>query len=232
MTIISGAIAGIVNPKDKFTSQLGVYTSLIGTGCGAIFGLVLGNKSRERKSPAGSQERETRVLSNGIWQDWRNFVIVCKVKESEEITSFYLEPEDRGKIPHFQPGQFLTIKLNISERDRHVICTYSLSDYKTTNKYYRLLIKQEPMPPNLDVPAGIASNFMHDRIFAGDVISVKPPSGNFILDVNDPLPAVLISNGVGIAHDRYDKSLQFTVCLPFLHRTDGSNLVLQVDIYC
>lgn len=50
------------------------------------------------------------------------------------------------------------------------------------------------MPLSLDVPAAIASNFMHDRIFA-DVILAEPPSGKFILDVRGSLPALLTSNG-------------------------------------
>ena len=39
---------------------------------------------------------------------------------------------------------------------------------------------------------------MHDRIAEGSVIPCKPPNGKFFLDVESPVPAVLISNGVGI----------------------------------
>ena len=46
--------------------------------------------------------------------------------------------------------------------------------------------------------AGVASNFMHDRIHAGSVIAAKPPNGKFVLDVHKSSSAVLISNGVGI----------------------------------
>jgi ferredoxin-NADP reductase len=193
VTIISGVTIGLINPKGKSASSFGVYSSLLGTGCGAIFGLVLTSKAGQETS--GSSE----LLSDSdVWKDWRNFVVVRKVRESEEITSFYLQPEDKGKIPSFQPGQFLTIRLDIPGQNKPVIRTYSLSDYSESCEYYRLSIKRERAPKDLDVPPGVASNFMHDRIHEGSVILAKPPNGKFVLDVQKSIPAVLISNGVGI----------------------------------
>lgn len=193
VTIVSGVAIGLINPKDKSAAQVGVYSSLLGTGCGAIFGLVLTSKASQEISVS------TEVKSNSKnWKDWRNFVVVRKVKESEEITSFYLQPEDKGEIYTFQAGQFLTIKLDIPGQDKPVIRTYSLSDYPEPCTYYRLSIKREPAPKGLNLPPGIASNFMHDRIDEGSIIPAKPPNGKFVLDVQKSIPAVLISNGVGI----------------------------------
>lgn len=189
-TIVSGAVVGLANVKDK--ARLGVYASLLGTGGGALVGLVAARRVSTKASIA-----QTTTVSN-TWQDWRKFVVVRKVKESEEITSFYLKPEDKSEISNFQPGQFLTIKLDIPGQAKPVIRTYSLSDYPEPCEYYRLSIKREPAPQGLDVLPGIASNFMHDRIHEGSVILAKPPKGKFVLDVNKSLPAVLISNGVGI----------------------------------
>ncbi|WP_228055319.1 2Fe-2S iron-sulfur cluster-binding protein [Gloeocapsopsis crepidinum] len=186
-TIVSGAVVGFTNVKDK--ARLGVYASLLGTSCGAIAGLV---------SSISTKKSMTQPTGSSTWQDWRNFIVIRKVKESEEITSFYLKPENNAEIPNFQPGQFLTIKLDIPGQAKPVIRTYSLSDDSEGCEYYRLSIKREPAPPGLDVPPGIASNFMHDRINEGSVILVKPPKGHFVLDVNNSLPVVLISNGVGI----------------------------------
>ncbi len=101
-------------------------------------------------------------------------------------------------IPNFQPGQFLTIKLSIPGQEKPVIRTYSLSDCLDPWEYYRLSIKRESAPKGLDVRPGVASNFMHDQVNEGSVIPAKPPRGKFVLDVQKSLPAVLISNGVGI----------------------------------
>jgi hypothetical protein len=199
VTLAAAVAIGVTNPKDKSAYQFGVYSALFGTGCGAVFGLVHTSKASQQQSAQDLNiKRSSQTTNSKIWQDWRNFVVVRKVKESEEITSFYLKLEDNGEIPNFQPGQFLTIRLDIPGQSKPVIRTYSLSDYTNSCEYYRLSIKRETTPRGLDVPAGIASNFMHDFVNEGSVIAAKPPSGRFVIDVQKSLPAVLISNGVGI----------------------------------
>jgi uncharacterized protein len=170
--------------KEDAAYRAALIAAFVGAGCGAVFGLVYPTKSNP-------PDRAT-------WKDWRNFVVVRKVKESEEITSFYLRPEEGGDLPKFQPGQFLTIKLDIPGQPKPVIRTYSLSDYAEPCEFYRLSIKREPMPAGSNFMPGIASNFMHDRVQEGSIIPAKPPSGKFVLDLQKSLPAVLISNGVGI----------------------------------
>ncbi len=193
---VASAIAlGFTKSKDESAHQAAVYSALAAGGCGALFGLVCTSPG---KSTAVANKPDTSPANTSTWKDWRNFVVVRKVKESEEITSFYLQPEDQGDIPNFQPGQFLTIQLNIPGQARPVLRTYSLSDYRQPCDYYRLSIKREPAPSGLDVMPGIASNFMHDQIQEGSVIPANPPSGRFFLDVQKSTPAVLISNGVGI----------------------------------
>jgi uncharacterized protein len=190
---------GVTKSKDESAYRTAVYASLIGAGCGALFGFAAKSQGNPRAATqAGQDDQLAQTTTNITWKDWRNFVVVRKVKESEEITSFYLRPEDQGELPTFQPGQFLTIKLEIPGQPKSVIRTYSLSNYTQPQEYYRLSIKREPMPPGLDVMPGIASNFMHDHVHEGSVIPAKPPSGKFILDVQKSIPAVLISNGVGI----------------------------------
>ena len=198
--ILASAIAiGATKSKDESAYRAALYSALIGAGCGAVFGLTYTNRENQRDSIQALPDKQAnQSVENTTWKDWRNFVVVRKVKESEEITSFYLQPEDKGEIPNFQPGQFLTIKLDIPGQKKPVIRTYSLSDYPEPCDYYRLSIKREPMPPGLDVMPGIASNFMHDQVHEGAVIPAKPPSGKFVLDVQKAIPAVLISNGVGI----------------------------------
>lgn len=191
-TMISAVAIGVANPQNKSVYKSGVYASLIATVLGGMLGLVVVDKSKQEKSTADTK------TDNNTWKDWRNFVVDRKVKESQEITSFYLKPQDKGDIPDFKPGQFLTIKLDISEQPRPVIRTYSLSDYPNSREYYRLSIKREGSPKGLDVPPGVSSTFMHDRIEEGSIIPAKPPNGKFVLDINKSLPAVLISNGVGI----------------------------------
>lgn len=195
VTMAAAIGLGITNAKDNTAYRAALYSALAGTGGGAILGLVYRLKDNQQSAQLVEQSQPSE---HQTWKDWRNFVVIRKVKESEEITSFYLQPEDGGNIPNFQPGQFLTIKLDIPGQSRPVIRTYSLADYIEPCEYYRLSIKREPMPAGSNFMPGIASNFMHDRIQVGSIIPAKPPSGKFVLDTQKPLPAVLISNGVGI----------------------------------
>jgi uncharacterized protein len=197
VTLASAIAIGIINPKDKSAYPWGVYAALLAMGGGAALGLAYRGKTSDKRS---IQESDAISMPNSesLWKDWRNFKVVRKEKESENITSFYLKPEDGMEIPSFQPGQFLTIRLDIPGQTKPVIRTYSLSDYSELCDYYRLSIKREPTPEGLDVPPGLASNFMHDQVQEGSVIAAKPPSGQFVLNVHKAIPAVLISNGVGI----------------------------------
>ena len=193
VTLIFALIIGIGNlEENKANHKIGVYGALLSAIAGAIVGSVVGYKPNNRSTTT------EKATNKAPWQDWRDFVVEKKVKESEEITSFYLKPQDNKKLPDFKPGQFLTIKLDVPNQSRPTIRTYSLSDYNKTNNYYRLSVKKEAAPKDLDVPPGVASNFMHDSLQEGSIIQCKPPNGKFFIDVASSVPAVLISNGVGI----------------------------------
>jgi ferredoxin-NADP reductase len=189
-TILTGGLLGLSKLEDQRVNQLAVYTGIAGAIAGAVFGGMI-------KPQVRAVEQTAKSPSDG-WTDWRNFVVSRKVPESQEITSFYLKPQDGQPIPNFQPGQFLTIKLDIPDQPRPVMRTYSLSDFSVTPDYYRLSIKREDPPKGKEVPPGVASNFMHDHIQEGSVIPCKPPNGKFVLDGQSQRPVVLISNGVGI----------------------------------
>jgi uncharacterized protein len=194
------------SPKDptaETNSKLAVYASFVSTVIGSVVGLGAGKCKDDRAQLSDDTLARTNDLvedltSNNGWTDWRKFIVMRKVKESDGITSFYLHPEDNGAIPDFSPGQFLTLKLDIPGQPKPVIRTYSLSDYDRSPMNYRLSIKRELAPANLNVSPGIASNFMHDSIHEDSIVWVKPPTGKFVLDLYSSKPAVLISNGVGI----------------------------------
>ncbi|MEM8674122.1 MAG: 2Fe-2S iron-sulfur cluster-binding protein [Cyanobacteria bacterium P01_G01_bin.67] len=195
VTMIAALVIGFSEkPRDKSAHKMGVYASLLALVAGAGIGLFV----KDTQDSPSAVSPTTKQVKEDAWQDWRDFQIVRKEAESKEITSFYFQPVDGGKIPSFEPGKYLTIKLDIPDQPRPVIRTYSLSDYPQSQDYYRLSIKREGSPKGLDVPPGVASNFMHDRIEVGSIIPCKPPNGKFYLDVADSVPAILISNGVGI----------------------------------
>ena len=141
-------------------------------------------------------ENEKARLS---WNGFRKFKVVSKVKETHDITSFYLSPHDGKPLPSFFPGQFLTFQLNIQGNTHPVVRCYSLSDSPHHPDRYRVSIKKVPPPRNdPKAPPGLVSNHFHESINENDILDVKAPSGQFYLDIHAKGPVVLLAGGVGI----------------------------------
>lgn len=141
------------------------------------------------------------------WTDWKDFKIVRKEKEAEEITSFYLQPVDSNlKLPSFKPGQYISVNVFVDELDGGVwqARQYSLSDAPGKD-YLRISVKREPgievgEPGHMSHP-GYLSNIMHEKKHVGDIVRVSHPWGDFFFDEekeDSSAPIVLISAGVGL----------------------------------
>jgi ferredoxin-NADP reductase/predicted pyridoxine 5'-phosphate oxidase superfamily flavin-nucleotide-binding protein len=113
--------------------------------------------------------------------------VMSKIRESDDVTSFYLHSNSAQPLQAFQAGQHLPIKLTMGAGER-VTRTYSLSDAPMAG-HYRLSVKREAH--------GRVSQYLHDQVKEGDFISAQQPSGDFLYQHNKQ-PAVLISAGVGI----------------------------------
>ena len=122
----------------------------------------------------------------GGWRGTRLFRVARKVRESEEITSFYLRPDDGGELLAFHPGQYIGLRLVIDGEE--VRRNYSLSA-ASNGREYRISVKREP--------EGTVSKHLHDNLREHDTIELLAPAGDFRLEPSDK-PLVLISGGVGI----------------------------------
>ncbi|MGJ7510959.1 NO-inducible flavohemoprotein [Variovorax sp. GT1P44] len=135
---------------------------------------------------AEKQIYDSKAAAPGGWRGGRDFKVVRKEVESDEITSFYFAPIDGKPVLDFQPGQYITLRLRFDGQD--IRRNYSLSA-ATNGHTYRISVKREI--------GGLASNHLHDAVQVGSTIELFPPSGAFTLEQSDR-PLVLISGGVGI----------------------------------
>jgi len=139
------------------------------------------------------------AAKEGGWEGFRNFVVDGKEKESSVITSFYLKPQDGGKVPIYLAGQYITLRIPTNDGIT-TMRNYSLSD-KSGQDYLRISVKKEK-GPKVDTPKGYVSNMMHDKIEVGDALEVAAPCGEFVLNLNDndkhDRPLVLLAAGIGI----------------------------------
>ncbi|MWV14918.1 NO-inducible flavohemoprotein [Pseudomonas sp. L-22-4S-12] len=122
----------------------------------------------------------------GGWRGGRLFRVAGKVAESEEITSFHLQPSDGGAVVDFVPGQYIGLRLQLDGEE--VRRNYSLSA-APNGREYRISVKREV--------GGRVSNHLHDRVQVGDQLELFAPAGDFSLTPSRK-PLLLISAGVGI----------------------------------
>jgi len=138
---------------------------------------------------------QQKATQQGGWTGWRPFFVGKKIVESEEITSFYLQPTDGGKVMPHIPGQYISIRVFLPELSLYQSRQYSVSS-TPTHDYYRISVKKEK-GLLLDTDGKI-SNYLHNFIQEGDKVDLTAPAGNFTLTEDLDAPVVLISGGVGL----------------------------------
>jgi len=138
------------------------------------------------------------------WTGFRTFQVSKVVKETKDIASVYLKPEDGKSIPSFAPGQHLTIKVPVPGQSKPVVRCYSLSMAPHPD-HYRISVKAivTPLPGGSENEPqqfhhGVASHFINNSMCAGDRMEVKAPAGHFVLDESSNLPVILLAGGIGI----------------------------------
>jgi ferredoxin-NADP reductase len=161
-------------------------------------------ESAHARSP---DTREIPAAPSAAWSGWRDFHVVRREFEDKAQTqcSFYLQPVDRIPLASFKPGQYLTFSLQVPDRtaeassvDRTITRCYSLSDRPDPASYRITVKRMSPPPDRPGLPPGASSSHFHDRVQEGDVLKVKAPAGQFYIDPDAAVPAVLIAGGIGI----------------------------------
>lgn len=127
------------------------------------------------------------------WKFFKDFIVARKVRESGNITSFYLKPADGSKVPSYQPGQYISVRLAIPGEKYLFNRQYSLSQAAKEDEF-RISVKREAD----NNPNGRVSLYLHEEVAIGDCIEVSAPAGEFVLDSEKKSPVAFVSGGVGI----------------------------------
>lgn len=141
---------------------------------------------------------------DAAWLGYRKFRVVRKVIEDGkgETASFYLAPLDGRRLPPYPPGAYLNIRVDVPGRGAEAR-SYSISGAWRPDAY-RLSIKRVPASTDphtgKPLPAGVVSNFVHDHVHEGSTLDVSAPQHcpQFVLDMEQDSPIVLLGGGVGI----------------------------------
>ena len=109
------------------------------------------------------------------------------LEESSVVKSFRLQPVDASGVWLHQAGQYLPVRLTLPGDERPTSRVYTLS-VAPSDGFYRISVKRQ----------GVFSAHLHDHCRVGDVIQVRAPRGEFVVDALEQRPLVLISAGIGI----------------------------------
>jgi nitric oxide dioxygenase len=115
-------------------------------------------------------------------------------RQSENVISIRMVPQDGAPAPAFQAGQYLSCTVDLGD-GRSQIRQYSLSDAPRDGSL-RISVKREDGAS--PAPAGEVSHWLHANVQPGSVLQVSPPCGDFAPDTESDAPLVLLSAGVGI----------------------------------
>lgn len=133
-----------------------------------------------------------------LWSGWRRFKVRKRVDEDPagQYVSFYLCPVNRRRLPAFEPGQHVQLRVEVPDPDhegrmKDLIRTYYLSD-SANGRYYRILVQR------VSENGGLA-NYLVKHLQKGALVELTAPAGHCPFDLAEAKPLVLLGSGAGLA---------------------------------
>jgi nitric oxide dioxygenase len=139
---------------------------------------------------------EARLYARAARTSPQTLEVTEVTHECPGVISYYLR--GHGRVPGpFEPGQYVSVAVDLPQHGVRQLRQYSLSD-ANTRPYWRITVKREE--ELADSPAGWVSNHLHKHVHAGSRLQVSPAFGDFVpLSAADSSrPLALLSAGVGI----------------------------------
>ncbi|EPE03448.1 globin-like protein [Ophiostoma piceae UAMH 11346] len=112
------------------------------------------------------------------------------------------DKSDKARLPHYRPGQYVSVRMFIPSTSTYQSRQYSLSTRYHAD-HYRISVKRDEGTRFANtvsasyLNSGLVSNAMIDCINAGDCVDVSHPTGEFFAEFGSSSPLVLISAGIG-----------------------------------
>lgn len=110
----------------------------------------------------------------------------CVVQETPDTRTFVMRPNHIW--PGFCAGQHVLVEVEI-DAVRH-LRAYSLSSVATDGRLVAITVKRQP--------GGKVSNWLHDHLRPGDVLTLGAPAGDLVLPTSVPPHLLMLSAGSGI----------------------------------
>lgn len=128
------------------------------------------------------------VVAGDVWREWE---VVSRSEETEDVARFRLRPADGSPAPAFRPGQYVSVQVALPDGARQ-IRQYSLS-CAPGSALRSITVKRVH---GGGAPDGEVSRHLHAHVRAGDRLRVSAPYGDLVLTADDA-PLLLASAGIG-----------------------------------
>ncbi|HTH76204.1 MAG TPA: hybrid-cluster NAD(P)-dependent oxidoreductase [Trinickia sp.] len=120
--------------------------------------------------------------------DEEETLVCCQVRqETHDVKSFFFMSRE-GRTFSFEPGQFITLELEIDGET--INRCYTISSAPTRPHTISITVKR--------VPGGKVSNWLHDNLRPGDAVRVLGPAGEFTCARHAAGKYLFLSAGSGI----------------------------------
>jgi len=211
---IGGVVLEVLRPIDrcKATSvdpQTGAadinLPHLLASHYGHIFCGVYARVVKSGRIDTGDEISETGVAPAALKdaasfatapsvQNWpRAMRVIERKKESDEVTSFWLEDSLAQLITDIAPASYL--RLHVEGECGPLSRSYTLSGWSPDRTRMRISVKREPHP-------GALSRWLHSSLHRGDTIITSGPFVDPSLEwrarINSDQPVLILTGGIGI----------------------------------
>lgn len=176
---------------------------MIGIGCiVAVLVIALALLWRYRPAGRATEPMPGIAPTTPRWTGWRRFKVRKRVDEDGvgRYCSFYLAPENHKRLPAFEPGQYVQVRVEVPDpehpgRMRDCIRPYYLSD-SSNGRYYRICVQRLERSEGAEGPV---SSYLLENLRKGAVVELQSPEGRCPFDLDATTPLVVIGMGAGIA---------------------------------
>ena len=150
---------------------------------------VLGAGPRPPSAAGGHVGLTVHPAALPVWGDTDESPLVCRqvLDITHDVRTFLFASEEPAQF-HFDPGQFLTLRLRIDGRP--VDRCYTISTPPTRPHLIGITVKRQP--------GGLVSNWLHDTLRPGQRISAAGPFGLFSAARHPAGKYLFLSAGSGI----------------------------------
>ncbi|WP_432135694.1 MULTISPECIES: globin domain-containing protein [unclassified Streptomyces] len=136
---------------------------------------------------------EKRLYEENGGFEWREWEVVERVAETDDVATFRMRPVDGGPVRDFRAGQYVSVGVRLPDGARQ-IRQYTLSGAPGSS-VRQISVKRVA---GGTTPEGEVSNHLHARIQVGDVVQLSDPYGDLVLDGTEDTPLLLASAGIGV----------------------------------